>query len=319
MSSIVKTTNTNIVALDLGNSMMKGARYLSNGEIFKVALANKIELEDNHNTEDCRCIEYNGRKMYIGVGKLNNNTLKHTRKNLLEQALVMICELYPNQYEIRVEQLRLGLPAEHTLNKLYVESLKEKFITNKWLEFTIGGVKKRVFIEKVGVCVEGYSAYINIKEKIDVEEDILIVDVGGGTTDLCAFHYKNQKYIVGKVHTIDTGVIALTEKIADSMNKAIGSDFTSDKIDDRLKENRDTILYKTQHKISDYIETIETTIEAMIDSMTNRYGELHKYFIVGIGGGYATFDKLANKHISASVQLDNETRFYANVEGFLKQ
>lgn len=315
--------DTQKVGLDLGNAMMKAVRYNTAGELVKVSLANKLQTEDTHNTEDCRCIIHGDKKLYVGIGELNNNHLKHTRPHLLEQALVMIAELYPESYDVRISQLRLGLPAEHSLNKIYISELKSHFPTNQWLEFDIikqgKPTKRKVLIESVGVCVEGYSAYIAIKNTLNVDEDILVCDVGGGTTDLINFSYNNGKYRVGKVLTIPTGAITLTDIIADNINKKLGSDFEGSKIDERLMSHKNTVHYKTTHNINDYTDVIEPNIETMIKAMTNRYGDINKYFVVGIGGGYTTFNSIAGKYISSSIEIDEETRFYANSIGFLKQ
>ncbi len=315
--------DTQKVGLDLGNAMMKAVRYNHLGEIVRVTLPNKLQTEDTHNTEDCRCIVFNGKKMYVGIGDLNDNHSKHTRPHLLEQALVMIAELYPEAYDVKVSQLRLGLPAEHSLNKMYVDELKSHFPTNKWLEFQIikedEVIKRRVFIESVGVCVEGYSAYIAIKNNLEIDEDILVCDVGGGTTDLVNFSYNGGKFKVGNVLTIPTGAITLTDIIADNINKKLGSDFQGSKIDERLMSGKNTVHYKTTHNIMDYADVIEPNIETMIKRITKKYGDINKYFVIGIGGGYATFNSIANKYISSSIELDEETRFYANAEGFLKQ
>ncbi|WP_165484066.1 hypothetical protein, partial [Clostridioides difficile] len=60
-------------------------------------------------------------------------------------------------------------------------------------------------------------------------------------------------------------------------------------------------------------------IDDMINKITNKFGQLDGYYVVGIGGGYKTFNKYANQFISKQLEVDDDSRFYANVIGYLEQ
>lgn len=308
------------VAIDLGNRMLKGATEIE-GKVSVVKLQNRTSIQGTL-TEKVRCIELEGKKIYVGVGKLNNNSLKHTRHNLLEQALVIINELYQNVENLKVN-LILGLPYSLYDDESCINELKSKFPTHKKLLHKIDGIDKTVEFNSVSVAVEGYSAFINIMDKIDIKQRVLICDVGGETIDLCAFKYDfiENEYNYEKAYTIKTGVIALTDEIATNINKTIGgADIEGCTVDDLLRANQKYVFYRgTDYLLSDYIETIEQTVEGIILEITNEYGALDNYHVIGVGGGYDVFNAIANKHIKANIDLSAEDRFYANVVGYLEQ
>ena len=95
------------VGIDLGNSMLKATKEL-NGKKVNVKVPNRVQYEKSINPK-AKKVEFNGQTIYIGIGELNNNVQKHSRKHLLEQTFVMLHELYPNESALKVD-LRLGLP-----------------------------------------------------------------------------------------------------------------------------------------------------------------------------------------------------------------
>lgn len=318
-NNVESAITTQVISIDLGNGMIKGARKGTMGEIIKECMPNKVEFGDTLDTENSTKIELNNKTVYVGIGELNDNQLKHDRPHLMEQSLAMICKLYPSATKLKA-QLRLGLPATHCFNEQFRNKLKAQITTGEWVKFKCDGVDRSIFIESVGVCVEGYSAYMSIRDRIDVDEDILIIDVGAGTTDLCSFIYENGVYRVGKVHTIDVGVNKLTEIIANAMSKSIGTDVKATKVDERLRSGKNTILYNGEnHNILDYLDVIEPTVKSMLNEMNKEYNDIGKFYSIGIGGGYATFNRVADKYIKATVDFDDNTRMYANAEGYLKQ
>ena len=58
-------------------------------------------------------------------------------------------------------------------------------------------------------------------------------------------------------------------------------------------------------------------IDDMINDITNKFGKLDRYLVVGIGGGYKTFNRMINSQIKK--EIDREKQFYANALGYLEQ
>lgn len=307
------------ISVDLGNSMIKAATYI-NSELITSKLANRVQ----HNktiSPKAKKIIINDRELYLGVGELNNNVLKHTRQNLLEQVLVMIHEQYPSENDLGVE-LVTGLPPSQLFNETYLKEFQEIFSNKGTINFVINGVKKKVEITSVEVFAEGYSGFISVVDDITTKQDILSIDVGGSTTDLCnyVFDYDDDMYYPDVTDTIETGVIDFTETIADNFNNKHGADIKSLQIDHILKNDLGVIEYEgSEYDLDNYINSIEPLVNNMINKITNKFGKLDRYAVVGIGGGYKTFEKIAKKHISKKIDIDAEKQFYANAIGYLEQ
>lgn len=306
-------------AIDLGNSMLKGATY-DKGKEVKVKLPNRIRFDKNVNPK-ARVLTINNETMYLGIGELNNNVLKHTRTNLLEQVLVMIHELYPEDSELKVD-LKLGLPPEQLFNDVFLQAYQSKFPTGKEIEFTVNKKSKKVTINSVEVFAEGYSGFVHIVDEIEEKQDILSIDVGGGTTDLCnyIYDYEDEMYYPDVTYTIEKGVIDYAEEIAKLFNNNHGADIDQRQIDNALKNNLEEIDYKGEkYKLADYLKALDPIVKSSMNEITNKYGTLDKYIVVGIGGGYKTLNRMISNSISKEIKIDEDKQFYANALGYLEQ
>lgn len=307
------------VSIDLGNSMIKGTAY--DGEnLIKFKLPNKYQFKRTVSPK-AKGLSFNGKMIYFGVGQLNNNVLKHTRSYLLEQVLVAIHEMFPNENNLVVD-LKTGLPPVQLFNEVYLAEFKEKFESDEPFEFTVNGVFKTVEINSVEVFAEGYSGFFSIVDKLTTKQRILSIDVGGGTTDLCSYEYDydDMLYYPDETETIEKGVIDFAEDIANLFNREEGADIKSLLIDSVLKNDLDSFEYNdTAYMIKDYIRAIIPTVEDMINKITNKFGKLDQYAVVGLGGGYKTFDLIAKDEISKKIDIDSETQFFANSLGYLEQ
>lgn len=307
------------VGIDLGNSMLKGATY-KKGEAVKVKLPNRIRFDKNVNPK-AKVLVMNDITTYVGIGKLNNNVLKHTRTNLLEQVLVMISELYPEENELKVD-LKLGLPPEQLFNDVFLKEYQDKFPIGKEILFTVDKLSKKVTINSVEVLAEGYSGFVHVSEDLDEKQDILSIDVGGGTIDLCnyIYDYEDDMYYPDVTYTVEKGIINFGEEIAKLFNNTHGADIDQRQIDNILKNKLDSIDYKgTQYPLESYLKALNPLVKDIINDITNKYGTLDKYIVVGLGGGYKTFNRMIENYISKEIKLDEETQFYANALGYLEQ
>lgn len=307
------------VGIDLGNSMLKGATF-KKGKAETVKLPNRIRFDKNVNPK-AKVMEIDGKTIYLGIGALNNNVLKHTRTNLLEQVLVIINELYPEESDLKVD-LNLGLPPEQLFNDVFLKKYQDKFPVGKDIEFTINKNSKKVYINSLDVKAEGYSGFVHIVDDIDEKQDILSIDVGGGTIDLCnyIYDYEDEMYYPDVTYTIETGIIPFAEEIAKLFNSVHGADIDQRQIDNILKNALDVIEYKgNEYKVEDYLKALNPLVDSIMNEITNKYGTLDKYIVIGLGGGYNTFHRMIEHLISKEIKLDSETQFYANALGYLEQ
>lgn len=308
------------VGIDLGNSMLKAVKQEGNKNV-RVKVPNRIQYNETINPK-AKKVEFNGNTIFIGVGELNNNVQKHSRKHLLEETFVMINELYPNESELRVD-LRLGLPPIQYFNHSHKNNFANMFPVGKQFEFTINGISKKVIFVSLEIFVEGYSAFVSNIESIgDNKQDILSIDVGGGTTDICSFSYDydDEMYYPNDTLTVPNGVIDYAIEISKYFNEVENADISSTYIDSLLKNNIKEIEYKGHvYNIDNYIHSIDPVIYDTINKITNKFGQLDRYRVIGTGGGYKTFNSRVKDKISSEIYLSEDARFFGNAEGYLEQ
>ena len=308
------------VGIDLGNSMLKAVKEVS-GKKVRVKVPNRIQHDKAINPK-AKKVEFDGNTIFVGVGELNNNVQKHSRKHLLEQTFVMINELYPNESELKVD-LRLGLPPIQYFNDSYKSNFASMFPVGKQFEFTIDGIAKKVTFVSLEIFVEGYSAFVSNIESIgDNKQDILSIDVGGGTTDICSFSYDydDEMYYPNDTLTIPKGVIDYGLEIAKHFNEVENADISSKYIDSLLKNNIEEIEYKgKKYKLENYLSSIDPIVYDTTNKITNKFGELDRYIVVGVGGGYKTYNRIIKDRIASEIELDEDSQFFGNAEGYLEQ
>ena len=308
------------VGIDLGNSMLKAVKEVS-GKKVRVKVPNRIQYDKAINPK-AKKVEFYGNTIFVGVGELNNNVQKHSRKHLLEQTFVMINELYPNESELKVD-LRLGLPPIQYFNDSYKSNFASMFPVGKQFEFTIDGIAKKVTFVSLEIFVEGYSAFVSNIESIgDNKQDILSIDVGGGTTDICSFSYDydDEMYYPNDTLTIPKGVIDYGLEIAKHFNEVENADISSKYIDSLLKNNIEEIEYKgKKYKLENYLSSIDPIVYDTTNKITNKFGELDRYIVVGVGGGYKTYNRIIKDRIASEIELDEDSQFFGNAEGYLEQ
>lgn len=318
---MTKLTEVVDMSIDLGNFMNKGA-VMRGGKPFTRCIPNRTQTTNPPPKSKSKLVEIKGEdRVYIGIGKLNNSKLKHTRPHLLQTVMAMANELCPSTNRLAIN-LKIGLPYNLYDVDKYVDELKDNFATGVWIEHSVNGVEREIIINKIQVYLEGYAGFSAIADKVQGAKRVLQIDVGGGTIDSCEFTWDKEyeEYDASNPHTISQGVISLTDKIAEAINREENADITGLMIDEALRDKEEYIEYGVKKfKITDYIYAINADIKNIISELIDTHGKLEGYYIVGIGGGYEVFSKLAKESIQATIVVEEEERFYANAIGYLLQ
>lgn len=308
-------------SVDLGNLELKASGFNEKDEMIMSTLPNLVETRETLNPL-AKMIEFNDRKIFLGCGTRNNNILKHKRDFLVEQVLAMTCVLYPNNDKMEVN-LKLGLPPEQYIQQKYQKELLDKFELGKEYEFKLDGKEKSIIITNIQICIEGYSAFVALAEDLEYNgRDLLVIDIGGGTSDACSFSYDfdTEQFIPGVPTTAPTGCIDMINKITTKINSLNGADIKDEQVDVYIRRDKDELLYgDTTYKISEHIDIAKDTANLIYNKFTNQYGSLDNYMVILVGGGHKLFNKLIGDKISNQLEISNTDRFYANVIGFALQ
>lgn len=308
------------IGLDLGNSMLKATTYKGSKRL-RAKMPNRLQYGKTINPK-AKKIEFNRTTVFIGAGELNNNVQKHTRKHLLEQTFAMVDELFKTEKDLKID-LNVGLPPVQYFNDSYKKQFEDIFPIGKTLEYSINGNQKRITIIGLTVCVEGYSAFVSNVDSIgDNKQDVLSIDVGGGTTDCCnyIYDYDDEMYYPNDTLTIPVGIIDFTNEIANHFNEVENADVSSAYIDSLLKNNKYHIEYKgNKYPIYNYLNALDTLVYDITNKITNEFGAFDRYIVLGSGGGYKTFNRMVKEQINKEVELDEESQFFGNSDGYLIQ
>lgn len=307
--------------VDIGNLNLKGVGFNDKDEMVMVNLPSSVETRTTLN-HLAKMIEFGNRKIFLGCGTRNNNVLKHKRDFLVEQVFAMTCMLYPNLDNLDVN-LKLGLPPEQFSQAQYQKELLEKFEIGRNYNFKIDGKEKNIIINNIQICIEGYSAFVALAEDIQYNgRDLLIMDIGGGTSDACSFTYDFdlEQFVPGVPVTATLGSIDMIEKITNNMNSLYGADIKETQVDTYIRKDKDELLHGNNiYKISEHIEVAKDTVNLICNKFTNVYGSLDNYSVLVVGGGAKLFNLLAYDKISNSLEISDTDMFYANAIGFALQ
>ena len=307
--------------IDLGNFNLKAVGFDENEEMVMVTLPNLIETRNTLN-HLAKMIEINNRKLFIGCGNANNKVLKHKRDFLLEQVLTMTCMLYPKLDNMKIN-LKLGLPPAEFSKSAYQKALLENFKIGHIYNFKLEGKEKNIIINSAKICIEGYSAFVAIADEVKYSgRDLLVIDVGGGTTDACPFSYNFdlEQFIPGMPITIESGNINLVSDITNKIKNKDGADISTLQIDTYIRKDINRVEFGDfVYDIIEYIPSAKATASLIFSRLENEYGSLDKYELVLVGGGAKLFNALMDDKINKKIELDENFKLYANALGFALQ
>lgn len=159
-----------IIAVDLGNYNIK----TSEGVVFE-SRYQEVEQEDFEN----ELVEIETKFYKMESGEFENEFNK-AKKNYLPNLLYAISKSIDKD-DIEID-LVLGVPASN----LGITSDIKNDIENKSFNFKVFGVDKNVKINKVATVAEGLSSFYTLKKEERLK-DLLILDIGGRTINVCAF------------------------------------------------------------------------------------------------------------------------------------
>ncbi len=292
-----------VVGMDIGNL----TTIATSGEKTRVFDSRVSETDDLAKLGDKdKLFMFDGKLYSIEKGDLEFNRFKYQKDNFIKLLYYGISKITDSD----IVKIVIGIPAgEYSKRKDHLKEIIEK---NNSREISVydedGNLKKRsIFIQEVVVIPESYSVKtLDIMESVSKDSELLVVDVGGGTTDIAQFdtdsNFKNGK-------SVYTGLVDLykdvQEFIEDSLNARISLAEVKKYVDGDLKHHADP------KAIDGYIEKFYRNLVNGIKS----HFEIPRYNIILAGGGaekiYPFFKKDYPHALILTDITANSVGFYA--------
>lgn len=245
-------------------------------------------------------LEYDNKIYYIEEGKFETELNKSRKENffpLLFTAIVL------NSSDI-FQQIVCGLPInQYKANK---SILIDMVLSSQIRNLKFNGEERRIIISDFAVYPEGVGAYYSL----DTKDDVIIIDLGGRTTDIAYIVDKKLKLS----STVAVGTLNIYKDIVDTLNSLYSLD-----LDIQMAEK---ILNKGYFEVDGIKTNLGFITEILKKNFMKINDDLVLKFpcrtekIVLVGGGYKLFEKAFKNRYKNCYVANNP--IYANAIGFRK-
>jgi plasmid segregation protein ParM len=278
--------NYSIHGLDIGNATL----------INNQGLILDAKITTSEPLKEANKIEIDGKTYYLGYGSYDTTFIKKDKEHYID----MLYGLLALSTTTTNNMIGLGLPLSQY--KIDREKLIDKVLMNNRKVIRLNDeVEKAIVINDVEVFPEGVSTLRD-------DEECIIIDLGGGTTDAGLVYNSHGKRKVENPLTIPKGTIKLYDGFA---NKLINKGLDVSLEDAERILNRG-YLYK-QGDIN--FEEYEEFIEEIINKLQLNYNlKLYPISITG-GGGELLYNALKNRLKESQITLQPEP-IKANARNF---
>lgn len=269
------------VSLDLGNLTTIS---MSNENIFTMESRIK-EFEtgiDDFNINEK--FEYENKKFISCEGKFENDLLKYNKENYLPLLYFSIAK----STESNNVNLITAIPASQYKKK---DEMKKFIQINNKKTVVINGKKRVITINDVEILPESYAtkSIKSLMNKINKNTDTLVIDVGGGTTDISLF---NNQMNLQNANSINMGLINIYQNTREYLNITFDLNMSLEEAK-RIFDGEQQLL---NGDFSYKSELVKRFIRTLVNEIRGIYPNLKNCNIILIGGGanilYPTFSKL---------------------------
>ncbi|NGT56575.1 ParM/StbA family protein [Clostridium perfringens] len=294
-----------ILGLDIGN-----ITSICIGEDTEFIVESRIkDYEELNSFSTTDIVEIDGRKMLFNEGYFENNIIKHEKENFLNLVYYTIAKTLEGTNESAVK-IVIGVPAgQYNSEK---DNLKKLINQNCCKTININGEYKTVTIEDVFIAPEGYGVKIEALKNLDNKAKTLIVDIGGGTTDVAEFD-ENGRFIGGK--SIKTGLLDLYKEVQEVLDIKyklnVSLEDAKKYFDGELDVRNDNFEVETEYKK----EILLKLIKYLVNELRGYYPNLKQYNLVLSGGAAKRVHPVFKKLYP---QTQAVTDIKANAKGFRK-
>lgn len=291
-----------ILGIDLGNVNVKTSE--------EIIYSNKITQDERlFKDDESLRVEFEGNRYVIGIGEYQTNYLKADKKYLMVSLLTAIAKSTENN----INQVVLGLPIQQYKNDR--SKLEDKINNHKINEIILNNEARQIIISECRVFPEGLAVYYSLDNKLKNDignRDIIIIDVGGRTTDICLYAVENRKRKLLNYITIPAGTLNIYSDFIKAINDKYGLD--------KLKEDAPNIL-KQGLWVDGQRESLKFTKDIFVKYLERILAEIRLNYPIRTaqcilcGGGGILFQGLFKKEINSLIVIKD---IYANARGFKK-
>lgn len=284
-----------IIGVDIGNYSVKTSN--------KTSFISKIS--GIYTFDEEKKVNIDGIDYFIEEGEFSTDWNKSKKDNTIPLLYSALAKENENCFKVV-----LGLPiGQYKQNK---ENLKKTIENNKFKTVIYKGEKKDILISDVMVAPEGAATYYNLsneqKEMIG-NKQLIIVDIGGRTTDITLF--KEKKIL--EVKTIPVGMLDVYRDIVDEINRVYTQEFKLEEGEEVLKEG---LFLDGEYKDKSFIKIIlQKHFNSIYKELQLKFNPAKGYILL-TGGGSVIF-KNAFKNRLKNVIVDDDPIF-SNATGFYK-
>ncbi len=279
-----------ILGVDVGTYSVKTSN--------KVTFFSKFTQEESFT--EINKININGSSYNIGEGEFSTDWDKSRKGNTL---ILLYSALYKST-EDNINQVVLGLPVQqYKKNK---NNLIELIENNKCAKVE----NRNLIITDVTVAPEGASSYYSIDNSLRDEignKQLIIIDIGGRTTDIIVF----QNKIIIDVKTIPIGMLNIYQEIIDTVNTKYTESLVLEDGEGILK---DGLFLKGKQQDINFVQPIlKRNFNSVFKEIQLKYNT-NKGYVYLTGGGSILLklpfkNRLSNLLISNNPIFDNAIGF----------
>lgn len=210
-----------IIGVDLGNVNVKTSEINSKTNEH-VLFSSKICKDQNtlelRKPSDDNYFKYKNESCLVGEGDFQ------TDPNKLDKELYKICFLTAlgrsTPKDCEEFQVVTGLPASH-FNQRNKDRIKNEILNERFYTIELGGEIKTLIIKDLEIFPESAAPQYGMTEEQKVQvrySDLIIVNMGGGNTNIAYFKYSKGRKNLVKSSTIMSGSLNLYSDFINSIN-----------------------------------------------------------------------------------------------------
>lgn len=287
------------IGVDLGNCNIKTSKG--------IIVPSLITRGENYLISNGYQITFNNEIYILGEGDYDTNLDKVSKENLLPM-LCLALGLSTTEEFVRVV---IGLPVNQYRTKK--DNMLKIIEDNKVLNFRLNGEDRTIYITDASVFPEGVATYYSLesdKRKSLMDKDLIILDIGGRTTDI-ALLKGGKKRSVAKSTSLDIGMINIYNDMINEINGLYSLGLNIEDAEGIIKnglivdgEKQDTTFIK---------DIIKNNIEKVFKELNITYPVRTSPVLVTGGGGRSFFKSIKKRYPSAELVADN---LFSNANGY---